>query len=323
MNTVVAMNVKWLGAYTLVLLLVAWGYLGLGHGDYQWWPATALQQQIWLEIRLPRLILAWLNGCALAAAGATLQVILRNPLAEPGLTGVSAGAAVLITLALYFGWLGAMSAWLPLVGILGGALSLLVLWSIAGSQPSASHLILAGVAVAATAGALMAVILNLAPNPFAYQELSLWLMGSVANRGWSQVLLLAPCVALGGVLLWWQRAFIGAHIFDQNTLMSLGFNYAKAMWLVLLAVTALVAGSVVSAGIIGFIGLIAPHIMRLLGTQRPSELIWRSAFSGGLLLVIVDALVKWLPTRVELHLGVVAAVIGAPLLIVMLKRYSR
>lgn len=317
------MRASWFIAVIVVSAAVAWLYLGIGHFQFSWWPSDPLQQHIWLEIRLPRLVLAWLNGCALGLAGASLQVILRNPLAEPGLTGVAGGAAVATVMALYFGWLGAVSLWLPMVGLLGGAASLLVLWAIAGRNPSANHLILAGVAVAAVAGALLAVILNLAPNPFAFQELSLWLMGSVANRGWPQVGLIAPCVVLGGAILWSQRAFIGAHIFDQATLLSLGFRYTSAMWLVLLAVTLLVAGSVVSAGIIGFVGLIAPHLVRLMGVQQPRQLLCFSALSGGLLLVLVDGLVKWLPTRVELHLGVVAAVIGAPILIALLQRHGK
>jgi iron complex transport system permease protein len=317
------MRISWLWGYLILSLLLGWLYLGIGHYQYGLWPTDLLQQQIWSEIRLPRLLLAWLNGCALGAAGATLQIILRNPLAEPGLTGVAGGAAVATVLVLYFGWLGAVSLWLPLIGLLGGATSLLVLWAIAGRNPSGTHLILAGVAVAAAAGAVLAVILNLAPNPFAFQELSLWLMGSVANRGWPQVWLIAPCVVLGGAILYYQRAFISAHMFDQATLLSLGFRYARSMWLVLLAVTLLVAGSVVSAGIIGFVGLIAPHLVRMLGVQQPSLLVWYSTLSGGLLLVIVDALVKWLPTRVELHLGVVAAIIGAPLLILLLQRHTK
>lgn len=312
-----------LALYTLTILLVLWGYLGLGHFQFSVWPADALQQQIWLEIRIPRLLLAWLNGCALGLAGATLQILLRNPLAEPGLTGVAGGAAVTTVLVLYFGWLGALSFWLPLIGMVGGALSLLVLWAIAGSNPHGNHLILAGVAVAAAAGALLAVILNLAPNPFAFQELSLWLMGSVANRGWPQVGLIAPCLVIGASCLWLQRQFIAAHIFDQQTLLSLGFHYATSMWLVLGAVTILVAGSVVSAGIIGFIGLIAPHFVRLLGEHRPTRLLWQSAFTGGVILVLVDGVAKWLPTRVELHLGVLAAVIGAPVLVALLQRQVR
>lgn len=317
------MRSSWLVGYLILSVLLGWLYLGVGQFHFAIWPTDVLQQHIWLEIRLPRLLLAWLNGCALGAAGATLQIILRNPLAEPGLTGVAGGAAVATVVVLYFGWLGAVSFWLPFIGLFGGAVSLAVLWVIAGRNPSGTHLILAGVAVSAVAGAVLAVILNLAPNPFAFQELSLWLMGSVANRGWPQVWLIAPCLLIGTTVLWAQRAFINAHIFDQSTLLSLGFRYAMAMWLVLIAVTLLVAGSVVSAGIIGFIGLIAPHFVRMLGVQKPSQLVFCSALSGGLLLIVVDALVKWLPTRVELHLGVVAAMIGAPLLILLLQRNAK
>lgn len=305
---------------SLLLLIIAVVYLATGHSGWQGWPASALQQDIVLHIRLPRLLLAMANGVALGLAGATLQIILRNPLAEPGITGVAGGAALATVLAMYTGWLLPVSWWLPLVGMSGGAVSLVLLWLIAGANPSGTRLILGGVAIASFSGALIALVLNLAPNPFAFQEWSLWLMGSVANRGWSHVMLMAPCLLVGAVLLFSQRQFIAAHIFDPATLRSLGFNANRASVLVLFAVTLLVSASVITAGVVSFIGLLAPHAVRLVGIQRPYPLLLWSAAAGALLMAVIDMAIRLIPTAVELQLGVVAAFLGAPLLVILLRR---
>ncbi|MDX1706244.1 iron ABC transporter permease [Pseudidiomarina sp.] len=305
---------------SILLLLVAVIYLGTGHSGWQGWPTSALQQDIVFQIRLPRLLLAMANGVALGLAGATLQIILRNPLAEPGITGVAGGAALATVLAMYTGWLLPVSWWLPLVGMSGGAVSLALLWLIAGANPSGTRLILGGVAIASFSGALIALVLNLAPNPFAFQEWSLWLMGSVANRGWSHLALMAPCVLVGALLLFSQRQFITAHIFDPATLRSLGFNARRASLLVLFAVTLLVSASVITAGVVSFIGLLAPHAVRLIGIQRPYPLLVWSAVAGALLMAVIDLVIRLIPTAVELQLGVVAAFLGAPLLVILLRR---
>lgn len=305
---------------SLLLLVIAIAYLGTGHLGWQGWPGSTLQQDIVLQIRLPRLLLAMANGVALGLAGATLQIILRNPLAEPGITGVAGGAALATVLAMYSGWLLPVSWWLPLVGMVGGAVSLLLLWLIAGTNPSGTRIILGGVAIASFSGAMIALVLNLAPNPFAFQEWSLWLMGSVANRGWSHLILMIPCLIIGALLLFSQRQFVGAHIFDPATLRSLGFNSGRASLFVLLAVTLLVSASVITAGVVSFIGLLAPHAVRLLGIQRPYPLMVWSAVAGALLMAVIDMVIRLVPTAVELQLGVVAAFLGAPLLVFLLRR---
>lgn len=302
----------------LLLLHVLMGSSGWG---YQYLGDAA--DVILFDIRLPRAVLAMLNGMALGVAGAVLQVMFRNPLAEPGITGVAGGSALAIVLVLYTGLSLPVNGLLPLVGMLGGLLSLLALWLIAGGHTSGLRLILAGVAVASFCGALLALVLNLAPNPFAYLEWSLWLLGSVANRGWEQVYLLVPSMALAFVVLTWQRNFINAHIFDPHTLASLGFRQNWSAWWVLAAVTLLISASVVTAGVISFIGLLAPHLARLLGEHRPPQLMLLSGLGGGALLLLIDGIVKLVPTTVELQLGVVAAFIGAPWLVYLLMRQAR
>ena len=148
----------------------------------------------------------------------------------------------------------------------------------------------------------------------------MWLLGSVANRGWEQVYLLLPALVIGGLLIVSQRRYLNAHVFDEATLATLGFRQRWALWWLLLAVTLLISASVVTAGVIGFVGLLAPHLARLLGEHRPPQLVMYSAISGGALLLVIDSLVKIIPTPVEMQLGVIAAFVGAPWLILLLWR---
>lgn len=312
---------RWGAFASLSLLFVL---LHLGSGDSYWWiwPTTELDLQILVDIRWPRLVLVLLNGIALGLAGAVIQTIFRNPLAEPGIIGISSGAALAVVSALYFGWM-LPTAWsLPILGMVGALGSFGLLWVLAGRSLQTIRLLLAGVAISALGGALLALILSLAPNPFAFQEWTLWLMGSVANRGWEHVVLMLPSTVIATLVLFSQRRFIGAHVFASSQFSVLGFHYHRAQVAVLLGLTLLVGASVVSAGMIGFIGLIAPHIVRLVGIQNPRALLWWSAAVGGSCLVAVDTLVIWLPTRQELPLGVITALLGAPVLLYLLHRYA-
>ncbi|OZB04725.1 MAG: hypothetical protein B7X54_07245 [Idiomarina sp. 34-48-12] len=304
------------------LLLILW-HLGSGGDNWSLLPSNELETFILNEIRLPRLLLAFCNGVALGLAGSVLQLLLRNPLAEPGITGIAGGAALATVVTLYWGAVGPVSWWLPAIGLVGGMLTLGLLWLLSGRQPQGIRIILVGVAISAISGALIAVVLNLAPNPFAFQEWALWLMGSVANRGWAYVWLILPLLIISILILITQRQYIQAQIFDEPTVRTFGFNESWSKFLLLLATALLVSASVVTAGIIGFIGLVAPHLVRLLGIRRPNQLIYGSGLIGGVLLVAVDALVQTINTRVELQLGVVIALIGAPWLLFLLHRSGR
>lgn len=314
------MRVKQWLVLCLASLLIGLGYLGSGVDGWRLLPENALESAILFEIRLPRLVLAGLNGMALGMAGAVLQLQLKNPLAEPGITGIAGGAGLATVVALYWGGLTPIAWSLPLVGMLGGALSLILLWLLSSGQMFGLRLILAGVALASLTGALMAVVLNLAPNPFAFQEWALWLMGSVANRGWSHVWLMAPSLVLALLLLLSQRRFLSAQIFDDATIATLGFQLGWKRFLIFAAVALLVSASVVTAGIIGFVGLLAPHAARLLGQHQPLPMILLSALLGAWLLMLMDWLVRLIPTPVELQLGVVVSLIGAPWLLILLYR---
>lgn len=308
--------------FVLLVALSGW-HLHLGTLTLDWFNLTELQRTVLFDIRLPRWVLVVANGAALGLAGAALQLLLRNPLAEPGLIGVSSMAALVTVAVLYFGLLGAFSWALPLVAIGGGLVGLLMMVVLAGKHYDIYRVILAGVAVSSIAAALMGLLLYLAPNPFAFQEWSLWTLGSLANRSWSHVALILPCLVLGGLLLYRCRRLLTALTLSEQTVATLGFKVVSQRNITLLAVAVLVAGSVVSVGIIGFVGLLAPHCVRLLGKQHPQKVLWLSAPAGILLLLAMDVVTRYISGPRELPVGIVTALVGAPLLIILLLKHSR
>lgn len=320
--TVTARGWGWL--FILLTVILSGWHLNQGAATVNWLDLNDLQYTIVMDIRLPRWLLVLANGMALGLAGAALQLLLRNPLAEPGLIGVSSMSALVTVTLLYFGWLAAFSWWLPLAAVAGGLAGLLLVVLLAGRQHDIYRIILAGVAVSSLAGSAMGLILYLAPNPFAFQEWSQWTLGSLANRSWSHLGLLLPCLLIGTLLLWWTRTLLTALTLSEQTVATLGFRLVSQRNGVLLAVAVLVAGSVVSVGIIGFVGLLAPHLVRLLGQEHPQRVLWLSAPAGALLLLAMDIATRLISGARELPIGIVAALVGAPLLVALLfHRYQR
>ncbi len=308
--------------FSLVILFVGLSALQLTVAEtpLNWWSPNALEQNIIWDIRIPRTVLTWVIAIALGFAGAVMQLLLRNPLAEPGITGVS-GCAALVTIAcLYFGWLPAYSLGLPSLALVGGLTGVGLLMLLAGERASPTRVILAGVAIATMSSAGMGLLLYLAPNPFAFQEWAFWHMGSLANKSWHSVLLALPGVALALPLIWFGRRFLYALTLSEETVETMGFNVARYRNLMLLAVALLTTASVVAAGVIGFVGLLAPHAVRLLGFNHPKYVLWLSPLTSVLLLVSFDTLAQLVSTARELPVGVLAALVGAPLLIVLLMR---
>ncbi|PYE32011.1 iron complex transport system permease protein [Idiomarina fontislapidosi] len=308
--------------FSLVILFVGLSALQLTVAEtpLNWWSPNALEQNIIWDIRIPRTVLTWVIAIALGFAGAVMQLLLRNPLAEPGITGVS-GCAALVTIAcLYFGWLPAYSFGLPALALVGGLTGVGLLMLLAGERASPTRVILAGVAIATMSSAGMGLLLYLAPNPFAFQEWAFWHMGSLANKSWHSVLLALPGVALAVPLIWFGRRFLYALTLSEETVETMGFNVARYRNLMLLAVALLTTASVVAAGVIGFVGLLAPHAVRLLGFNHPKYVLWLSPLTSVLLLVSFDTLAQLVSTARELPVGVLAALVGAPLLIVLLMR---
>ena len=305
--------------FAIVILLSAL-QLTLGGSSINWWTPNALEKDIIWDIRVPRTLLTWLIASALGLAGAVMQLLLRNPLAEPGITGVS-GCAALVTIAcLYFGWLPAFSFGLPALALVGGLLGVSLLMVLAGQRASPTRVILAGVAIATMSSAAMGLLLYLAPNPFAFQEWAFWHMGSLANKSWHSVMLALPGIVLAFPIVWLGRRFLYALTLSEETVATMGFDVARYRNWMLLAVALLTTASVVAAGVIGFVGLLAPHAVRLLGFNHPKYVLWLSPVTAILLLISFDTLAQLMSTARELPVGVLAALVGAPLLIVLLVR---
>lgn len=276
-----------------------------------------------LQIRLPRTLLAILVGASLGMAGAALQGLLRNPLADPGVIGVSAGAAFGAVLAFYFGLAQSHSLGLPLAGMLGAALALGLLFLLAGRGASTLGLVLAGVAVSAFAGALTSLALNLAPSPYAALEIVFWMMGSLVDRSMDHVWLAAVPILLGLTLLLTQRRALDAMTLGEDVAASLGFRAGPVRAVILIGCAAAIGASVSVAGGIGFVGLVVPHLLRPLVGHEPGRLLPVSAVGGAVMLLAADIFTRLGDTGPELRLGVVTALLGAPFFLLLLMRLRR
>lgn len=275
------------------------------------------------EIRLPRALLAVIVGASLGLAGAALQGLLRNPLSEPGIIGVSGCAALGAVIAFYTG-AAALAFWvLPASGMLGALVAVLAVQLLAGRGADTTTLILAGVAINSLAGAMTALVLNLSPNPFAAYEIFFWLLGSLSNRSLEHVWLTLPFFVLGAGLLLGTAPALDALALGEDTAASLGIELERVRMRII-AGTALAVGSAVAVtGVVGFVGLVVPHLLRPWVGHRPGALLGVSAVGGAALMLAAD-----LGTRVplaggELKLGVVTALIGAPFFLRMVVTMRR
>ncbi|MFG1221501.1 FecCD family ABC transporter permease [Xanthobacter wiegelii] len=272
------------------------------------------------ELRLPRAILGAAVGFSLGLTGAALQGLMRNPLADPGVVGVSGAAALGAVIAFYFGFSTSFALALPLGGLMGAAAATAVLLALAARGAGTVMLILAGVALSSLAGALTALALNLAPSPYAALELVFWLMGSLADRSLVHVALALPFMAVGWVLVLATGPALDALTLGEDAAESLGFPLRQVRLLVIGGTAAAVGASVAVAGAIGFVGLVVPHLVRPLVGHRPGRLLAASGLAGAALTLGADIAVRLVPTRPELQLGVVTALIGAPFFLVLLAR---
>lgn len=280
-------------------------------------------QVILFEIRLPRALLAVLVGATLGLAGAQMQGLLRNPLAEPGVLGVSGGAVLGAVLTLYTGLSAKFALALPAGGITGALLAVVILYFFAGFSPSAQTLILAGVALNTLAFAGTSLALNLTSNPYAAMEIVFWQMGSLANRSFDHVRLALPFMLAGWALLLWDGRALNALSLGEDTARSLGMNM-RAVRLRLILGTSLAVGAAVSVcGSIGFVGLVVPHLLRHFTGYEPSRLAPASAAGGAVLILAADIAVRFLSSGAELKLGVLTALVGAPFFIVVLYQMRR
>jgi iron complex transport system permease protein len=273
-------------------------------------PAAAL---IMRELRLPRAALGLLIGAGLGLSGAALQGYLRNPLAEPGLLGVSGAAALGAVLALYSGLAALFPLALPLAALGFAFAATLLVQALAGAGGSSITLILAGLAVSSLAAALTALALNLAPNPFAASEIVHWLLGSLADRSLPQLALAAPFLLAGMACLLALGRALDALTLGEDAAAALGVSLARARRLTVTGVALATGAGVAVAGAIGFVGLVAPHLLRPLVGHRPSRLLPAAALGGAALLLAADVATRLIAPERDLKLGVVTALIGAPL----------
>lgn len=315
----------------LLTLLLAGLSLAVGPAQIDLIPALAglldpdppVASIILAEIRLPRTLLGLIVGATLGLSGAALQGLLRNPLAEPGIMGVSTSASLGSVIVFYFGLSAQFALALPLGGIVGALASVGLLYLLAGRDSSVVTLVLAGVAISSFAAALSALALNLAPSPYAALEIVSWLLGSLADRSMEHVWLTLPLTVLGWSLLLLSGPALNALSLGEDTAASLGISLNIAKLQVILG-TALAVGAAVSVtGGISFVGLVVPHLLRPLVGHEPKRLLLASALGGAALLVAADIVVRIAPGPIELKLGVVTALLGAPFFLHLIYRTRR
>ncbi len=275
------------------------------------------------EIRLPRALAAFLAGAALGASGAALQGLLRNPLADPGVLGVSSIAALGAVIAIYFN-LAAAAFWMtPAAAILAAGAATVLLHALGAGRLSATRLILVGVGLSSFAGAAIALVMNLAPNPFILSDLVNWLFGAVSNRSFADLALTAPFIGLGLALAISSAPGLSALSLGEETAASLGADIVRTRTLAIGGAALMTGAAVALAGAIGFVGVVAPHLARPLTGHDPGRAIIPSALIGGAMLALADLAVRLAPFEQELKLGVAAALIGAPAFIWIAARTQR
>ena len=275
------------------------------------------------EIRLPRALLGVGVGASLGLAGAAMQGYLRNPLAEPGLIGVSAAAALGAVLALQTGVAAAFALGLPLAALAGAAAAVALLFFLAGREGGTLTLILAGIAVSAFAGAFTSLVLNLSPNPFAAAEIVFWLLGSLADRSMTHVWVAAPFMIAGWALIAVTARGLETLTLGEDAAVSLGTDLGRLRLFLVAGTAAAVGASTAVAGAIGFVGLVVPHLLRGLVGGSPARLLPASALGGAAMILAADVAVRLILPERDLKLGVLTALVGAPLFLHLIWQMRR
>lgn len=313
-----------LAGLALILLFVAeLGFGPAGFGFAESFAAlfsgkqTGASYVVW-ELRLPRLLIAAMAGAALAASGAALQGLFRNPLADPGLLGVSAGSALgaVVSIVLIG---GASFAMLALGSVVGAASVLLVLLSLSLVQPDNSRVLLAGIALNATIAALIAV-LSVVASESELRSATFWMLGSTARADWNAVAVLAGVLPVCLLLLVSDARKLDLLALGESAAWGLGVNVPNLRFRMLLVTAFLIAAVVALCGVIGFVGLIVPHILRLLFKPMHRALIIESALWGAAMLLAADLLSRMVAVPAELPIGIITALLGGPFFLALLLR---
>lgn len=305
----------------LALVSIAVGKITLGWDS--WSDQDAVTRTILLELRLPRTLLGILVGAALGLAGAAMQAYLRNALADPGTLGVSSMAALGAVTSMFFGLAG-MNPWsLPLFGVAGGIVGMAALFLLSGVAASVLTLVLSGVILSALAVAGISLALSLSPNPWAAAEIIRWLLGALTDRSLDDVAIATPLILAGSILIYSCRRALDALTLGEVGARSLGVNLDRVQWRLAGGVGLVVGASVAVTGIIGFVGLVVPHLLRPCVGARPGALLIPSAIAGAALVLAGDIAVRLLPGGSELQLGVVMSLVGAPFFFALLYSLRR
>ncbi|WP_395647076.1 FecCD family ABC transporter permease [Terricaulis sp.] len=272
---------------------------------------------VW-EIRFPRALVAWLVGAALGLAGAALQGLLRNPLADAGVLGLSGFAALGAVIAFAFG----LTAFAPAAALLFALFAAALVTALGWTARGPASLTLIGIGLSSFAGGLIALALNLAPNPGALSDLVNWTLGSVEGRSLNDAMLVGAFLLVGAVLVFFAARGLQALTLGEEAAAAIGADLPRTRTLVVLGAAACTGGATAVAGVIGFVGVAAPHLVRVLVGHDPARLLVPSALAGGALLVCADVIVRVLPTDTELKLGVAAALLGGPVFALIAARLA-
>ncbi|MDH2325870.1 iron ABC transporter permease [Cereibacter sp. SYSU M97828] len=275
------------------------------------------------EIRLPRALLGVMVGGSLGLAGAAMQGWLRNPLAEPGLIGASSSAALGAVVALQSGLAASFALALPLMALGGALASVLLIAALAGPRGSAVVLILAGVAISAIGAALTSLLLSLSPNPYAVAEIVFWMMGSLADRSIVHVWLALPIMAAGAALLATTGRGLDALTLGEDAAATMGIPMRRLRICLIVGTAAVVGAATAVAGAVGFVGLVVPHLLRPWVQGVPSRLLPASALGGAAMVLAADIAVRLIAPDRDLKLGVLTALVGAPLFLHLIWKMRR
>lgn len=280
-------------------------------------------QWIVREIRLPRALMAWLVGAALGMTGAALQGLLRNPLADAGVVGVSGFAALGAVVAFTTGFAAAWPLAAPMTALLFATFAAFSVTFLAAAAKSPATLALIGVGLSSFAGALIALALNLTPSPAALADLVNWTLGSVEGRSLADIAIAAPFMICGALLMLSAGRGLQALTLGEEAAGALGVRLNRTRALVVLGAAAAAGGATAFVGIIGFVGVAAPHLIRGRVGHDPAKILIPSALAGGTMIALADVIIRVLPTNAELKLGVAASLIGGPIFALIAARLVR
>ncbi|MGC9319738.1 MAG: FecCD family ABC transporter permease [Armatimonadota bacterium] len=284
------------------------------------------QETIIFDLRLPRLLLALLVGCALSVAGVVMQAFFQNPMAAPSIIGISAGASLGATIAVVTGLsLGVAGLGpIPLAAFVSALAVTAVVYALSrrGGQTPVGVLLLTGIAMGSLMSALAALILVTGQDP-TRRDLDLvvyWMLGSVSGRGWAHVTLVLPYVLAGGAVTWVFSRDLNVLSLGDDAAHYLGLHVEQVRLILLALSSLLTAAAVAVSGIIGFVGLIVPHLMRIITGPDHRVLLPAAGVAGGALLALADVLARTVAAPTEIPLGIITSVLGAPFFLYLLHR---